>query len=56
MDVPVGVLPVVVTVIVVFPLPVTVAGEKLAEAPLGKPLCVGVTVPVKPFSAVMVTV
>ena len=56
-EVPVGVLPfVVVTVIVEVPLVVTVAGEKLAVAPAGKPLELSVTVPVNPFSAPMVTV
>jgi hypothetical protein len=38
------------------PLPVIVAGEKLDEAPVGKPLALRVTVPVNPFSAPMVTV
>ena len=56
-EVPVGVLPlVVVTVIVEVPLVVTVAGEKLALAPVGKPLALSVTVPANPFSAPMVTV
>ena len=55
-DVPVGVVLAVVTVMVEEPLPVIVAGEKLAEAPVGKPLAVRVTVPVNPFSAPMVTV
>ena len=55
-EVPVGVLPLVVTVIVEVPLVVTVAGEKLAVAPVGKPLALSVTVPTNPFSAPMVTV
>ena len=55
-EVPVGVAPVVVTVIVEVPLVVTVAGEKLAVAPVGKPLALSVTVPANPFSAPMVTV
>ena len=50
-EVPSGVLPVVVTVRVELPDPVTVAGEKLAVAPVGKPLALSVTTPVNPFSA-----
>jgi hypothetical protein len=50
-EVPAGVLPVVVTVSVELPAPVTVAGEKLAVAPLGKPLALNVTTPANPFSA-----
>jgi hypothetical protein len=52
-DVPTGVLPVVVTVNVEFPAPVTVAGEKLAVAPAGNPLALNVTTPVNPFKAPM---
>jgi hypothetical protein len=55
-EVPAGVVPVVVTVIVEVPLVVTVAGEKLALAPMGKPPALSVTVPVNPFSAPIVTV
>jgi hypothetical protein len=55
-EVPVGVVPVVVTVIVEVPLVVTVAGEKLALAPVGRPLALSVTVPVNPFRAPIVTV
>ena len=50
-DVPVGVFPVVVTVNVEFPVPVTVAGEKPAVAPAGKPLAPSVTTPANPFRA-----
>jgi hypothetical protein len=46
----------VVTVMVEVPAPVMVAGLKLAVAPAGKPETVGVTVPLKPFTAVVVTV
>jgi len=38
------------------PLVVIVAGAKLAEAPLGKPLALRVTVPVNPLRAPVVTV
>ena len=55
-EVPAGVALPVVTVIVEEPLPVIVAGAKLAEVPVGKPLALRVTVPVNPFSAPMVTV
>jgi hypothetical protein len=55
-DVPTGVLPVVVTVNVEFPAPVTVAGEKLAVAPVGNPLALSVTTPVNPFKAPMLAV
>jgi hypothetical protein len=55
-DVPTGVLPVVVTVNVEFPVPVTVAGEKLAVAPVGNPLALSVTTPVNPFNAPMLAV
>jgi len=55
-EVPTGVLPVVVTVNVEFPAPITVAGEKLAVAPVGNPLALSVTTPVNPFSAAMLAV
>jgi hypothetical protein len=55
-DAPAGVLPMVVTVNVEFPAPVTVAGEKLAVAPVGSPLALSVTTPVNPFSAAMLAV
>jgi len=55
-EVPTGVLPVVVTVNVEFPAPITVAGEKLAVAPVGNPLALNVTTPVNPFSAAMLAV
>jgi hypothetical protein len=51
-----GVDTVVATVIVELPAPVIVAGLKLAVAPVGKPLTVGVTVPLNPLIAVVVTV
>jgi hypothetical protein len=46
----------VVTVNVEFPAPVTVAGEKLAVAPVGNPLALNVTTPVNPFNAAMLAV
>jgi hypothetical protein len=46
----------VVTVNVEFPAPVTVAGEKLAVAPVGNPVALSVTTPVNPFSAAMLAV
>ena len=55
-DVPAGVVLAVVTVSVEVPLPLIVAGEKLAVAPVGNPLAPRVTVPVNPFSAPIVTV
>jgi len=55
-EVPVGVVLPVVTVMVEEPLPVIVAGEKVAEAPVGKPLALRVTVPANPLRAPMVTV
>ena len=55
-DVAAGVVMLVVTVIVEVPLVVTVVGLKLAEAPVGRPLALSVTVPANPFSAPMVTV
>ena len=51
-----GVAEVVVTVMVEVPAPVMVAGLKEAVAPAGRPFTVGVTVPVNPFTAVVVTV
>ncbi len=53
---PPGVAEVVVTVMVEVPAPVMVAGLKLAVAPAGNPATVGVTTPLKPFNAVVVTV
>jgi hypothetical protein len=55
-DVPTGVLPVVVTVNVELPVPVTVAGEKPAVAPAGNPLTLSATAPVNPFNAPMLVV
>jgi hypothetical protein len=46
----------VVTVIVDDPLPASEGGLKLALAPDGRPEVEKVTVPVKPFEGVMVTV
>ena len=46
-----GVLPAVVTVSVVAPEPVMVGGLNDAEAPLGKPVAVKLTVPLNPFKA-----
>src|SRR6202790_5058198 len=54
-EVAVGVVPSVVTVSVEVPLPLMVAGEKLAVAPAGKPLALRVTVPANPFRAPTVT-
>ena len=45
----------VLTVIVVEPLPVTLAGLKVALAPLGKPLTLNVTVLLNPGVGVTVT-
>src|SRR5262249_60755416 len=53
-DVPTGVLPVVVTVNVELPVPVTVPGEKLAVAPAGNPLALKAIEPEKPFNAPLV--
>jgi len=56
-DVAAGVLAAVITVMIVVPdPPVMVAGLKLAVAPDGNPVTLGVTVPLKPFIAVVVTV
>ena len=46
----------VVTVIVVEPEVLTVVGEKLAPAPLGRPVTPKLTVPLKPLSAPIVTI
>jgi hypothetical protein len=51
-----GVVLEVVTVMVEVPAPVIVAGLKLAVAPAGNPATVGVTIPLNPFTAVVVTV
>jgi len=55
-DVPTGVLPVVVTVNVELPDPVTVAGEKPAVAPAGNPLALSVTTPPNPPTAATLAV
>jgi hypothetical protein len=55
-DDPAGVLPAVVTVNVGLPVPVTVAGEKLAVAPAGNPLALSAMDPEKPENAVVLTV
>jgi hypothetical protein len=55
-DVPTGVLPLVVTVNVELPVPVTVAGEKLAVAPAGNPLALSVTTPLNPPTAATLAV
>ncbi len=54
--VPAGVVEAVETDKVEFPEPATEVGLKLPVAPLGKPLTLRFTVPVKPFTAVMVVV
>jgi hypothetical protein len=51
-----GVLPVVVTVSVELPDPVTDVGEKLGDAPAGSPDALRLTAPEKPLSALTVTV
>ena len=48
--------PVVVMVRVEDPVPVMEVGAKLAEAPEGRPETASAMVPVKPFSAVLLTV
>jgi hypothetical protein len=53
---PAGVLPLVVIVRVEVPEVVTDAGENEAAAPVGKPVAAKLTIPVKPFSAPIVTV
>jgi hypothetical protein len=55
-NVPVGVVPLVVTVIVEEPDVVTDVGLKPALAPDGNPFAVRLTVPVKPPDGVTVTV
>jgi hypothetical protein len=55
-EVPTGVLAAVVTVSVDVPLPVTVAGEKVAVAPEGNPVAARFTAPVKPPCAPILTV
>ena len=45
-----------VKVLVLAPAPRTVAGEKAAETPLGRPVTARVTAPVNPLAAVAVTV
>jgi hypothetical protein len=54
--VPGAVLIVVVTVIVDEPAELTEVGTKFAVAPVGKPLALSVTVPLKPLTALMVAV
>ena len=54
-EVPVSVVPAVVTVSVEVPLALIVGGEKLVVAPVGKPLALRVTVPANPFRAPTVT-
>ncbi len=46
----------VVTVVVVEPEVLTIVGEKLAPAPLGRPVTPKLTVPLKPLRAPIVTV
>jgi hypothetical protein len=55
-DVPAGVLPLVVTVIVELPDPVNVVGEKATVAPASCPLALSVTTPPKPFKGDIVAV
>ena len=55
-EVPTGVLPVVVTVRVELPVPVNVAGEKLPVAPAGSPLALKAMEPEKPENALVLTV
>ena len=50
-----GVVPLVVTFIVDDPEPLTEAGLKVADAPLGNPLTAKVTLPLKPPVGVTVT-
>lgn len=54
-NVPVGVLPEVVTLMVDEPDPVTLAGLKVAFAFEGKPLALKLTTPLKPLSALTLT-
>src|ERR1700730_5083470 len=55
-ELPTGVLPLVVTVMVVEPVPVTVVGLKLAPAPVGNPLTLNPVLPLNPFCPVTFTV
>ncbi len=55
-ELPVVVVPVVVTVMVVEPKPVTEEGLKLALAPVGSPEALKLTDPLNPFDGVTVTV
>jgi hypothetical protein len=55
-ELPIGVLVVVVTFIVALPEPVTEAGLNDADAPVGRPLTLRLTLPLKPFTAPMLTV
>lgn len=45
-----------VTVMVEVPAPVMLAGLNVAVTPVGNPITEGMTVPLKPFTAVVVTV
>src|ERR1700733_2683133 len=54
-ELPSGVVALVLTVSVELPDPVTVDGEKLASAPAGSPLALSVTAPLKPLTAPMFT-
>ncbi len=55
-ELPVGVVLAVVTVMVVEPEPVTEEGLKLAPAPVGRPEALKLTDPLNPFNGVTVTV
>ena len=55
-EVPTGVLPVVVTVKIELPVPVTDAGEKLPVAPVGNPVTLKAMEPEKPENAVVLAV
>ena len=55
-NVPVGVVAEVVTLIVLLPDPATEVGANVAAAPAGSPLALKVTVPVNPFVGVTVAV
>jgi hypothetical protein len=54
-EVPAGVVPLVVTDSVVAPEPLTVEGAKLAVVPVGSPVTLKLTAPLKPFKAPMVS-
>src|SRR5271166_3804209 len=54
--VPTDVVPLVITVSVELPDPVTVAGTKFAVVPAGNPLALSVTTPPNPFNAPMLAV